>query len=312
MKYANEKLQEFERFLQNKKIAVIGLEMGDLPILDYFHKVKANVTVFDNRVIDDIEKDILDKITNNCMKFSFGEHCLINLVGYDVVFKGIGCDTDLPEINAEQYRGAVVISEVELIFELVPGKIIGITGENKKDAQTTAKLIYQILKENGNNCYLGGNSGNVILTEIENMNNESITVLEVNNTQLSKLQSSPNISVILDINESENYENIYKYQSENDKLVLNYDADTRNKLKTEIPGKIRCYSVENRLDNGIVFDKGIVKKCEDGVRRHIITVDDAISIDSKQKVEIICAAITATTEIVEPNMQARAVIKYKE
>lgn len=312
MKYVNDKLQEFEQFLKNKNVAVIGLEKSNLPLLDYFYKKGANVTIFDNRVIDDIDKEILDKITDRCMRFSLGEHCLINLVGYDVVFKGPDCDPNLPEIKAEQLRGAVVISEIEIVLELAPGKVIGVTGSNEQDAETTAKLIYEILKENGNNCYLGGNIGDVLLSEIENMDDKSIIVLQAEGMQLFRIQSSPNIAVILNVDEPKQYyDNMYKFQKEDDILVLNYDTDIRKNLIAEIPSKIKCFSVKNKLDNGIVYDKGIVKKCEDGVRRHIVTVDDAISVSGDQKIEIICAAIAATSKIVEPNMQARAVIKYK-
>ena len=70
--YINEKLQEFERYIYNKKIALIGLGVSNLPLIDYFADKGAKVTVFDKRTIDEIDKEILDKITSRCVKFSFG------------------------------------------------------------------------------------------------------------------------------------------------------------------------------------------------------------------------------------------------
>lgn len=323
MKYVNEKLQEFERFLHNKTIAIIGLESSNLPLLDYFCDKGANVTVFDNRTIDEIDKNILDKITDRCIRFSFGEHNLINLVGYEIVFKGPSCRPDLPEIKAEQLRGAVVISEIEMILEMAPGKIIGVTGST--GAETTAKLIYNILKENGNDCYLGGNIGEPLLTKLEDMTKDTIIVLQANNMQLSEVQSSPEIAVITNINKEQidsidqmsnentnNMENIYKYQTENGITIMKYDSELQKSLLSDIQGKIRYFSTNNKIDNGIVYDNGIIKNCVDGVRRHILTIDDAISLNGIQNYENICAAIAATTGIVEPSMQARAIIKYKE
>jgi UDP-N-acetylmuramoylalanine--D-glutamate ligase len=325
MKYVNEKLQEFEKFICNKTVAIIGLEKSNLPLLDYFYDKGANITVFDNRVIDEIDKDILDKITDRCIRFSFGEHNLINLVGYEIIFRGPSCRPDLPEIKAEQLRGAVVTSEIELILEMAPCRIIGVTGSS--GAETTAKLIYSILKENGNDCYLGGNIGNPLLTELENMDRKSIIVLQANNMQLAEIQSSPSIAVITSLeveekvptiegiveDESKNYtENIFKYQKECDITILNYDIDLKKNFIEDIPGKIKYFSSSEKLDNGIVCDNGIVKRCEDGVRRHMLTIDDAISVDDECKNECICAAIAATTGIVEPNMQIRAIIKYRE
>ena len=324
MKYVNEKLQEFENFIRNKTVALIGLEKSNLPLLDYFYNKGANITVFDNRVIDEIDKDILDKITDRCIRFSFGEHCLINLVGYEIIFRGPNCKSDLPEIKAEQLRGAVVTSEIELILEMAPGKIIGVTGCD--GAETTAKLIYSILKENGNDCYIGGNIGNTLFTELENMTKKSIIVLQANNMQLAEVQSSPQIAVITNIEEetastgiedvdekqTNNFEKIFKYQLSSDITILNYEIDVKKKFIEDIPGKIIYFSTSNKIDNGIVYDNGIIKRCEDGVRRHMLTVDDAISIDDPYKIECICAAIAATTGIVEPSMQTRAIIKYRE
>ena len=324
MKYVNEKLQEFEKFIQNKTVALIGLEKSNLPLLDYFYNQGANITVFDNRVIDEIDKELLDKITDRCIRFSFGEHCLINLVGYEIIFRGPSCNPDLPEIKAEQLRGAVVTSEIELILEMAPGKVIGVTGSN--GAATTAKLIYSILKENGNDCYLGGNIGNTLFTELENMTKKSIIVLQANNMQLAEIQSSPEIAVITNIDEEKistgiessdeeqtnNIEKIFKYQKTGDITILNYDIDIKKKFIEDIPGKIRYFSTSNKLDNGIVYDNGVVKRCEDGVRRHMLTIDDAISVEDPYKIECICAAIAATTGIVEPSMQTRAIIKYRD
>lgn len=319
MKYVNEKLQEFEKFIKNKTVAIIGLESSNLPLLDYFYEKGANVTVFDNRVIDEIDKDLMDKITDRCIRFSFGEHALINLVGYDIVFKGPSCNSELPEIKAEQLRGAIVTSEIELMIEMAPGKVIGVTGS--VGAETTARLIYSILEENGTKCYLGGNIGEPLFTELKNMTKDTVVVLQINNMQLAEMQSSPDIAVITNIekpnaidivqSEKNNYENIFKYQNSNGILVLDYDKDIRKNFISEIHGRVRYFSINNRLDNGIVYDNKIVKRCEDGVRRHIVTLDDAISLSGMQNYASICAAVSATTGIVEPNRQARAIIKYK-
>ena len=40
----------------NRKVAIIGLGVSNLPLLDYLHEKNANVTVFDSRTIDEISK----------------------------------------------------------------------------------------------------------------------------------------------------------------------------------------------------------------------------------------------------------------
>lgn len=339
MEFVNEKLQEFERFIQNKTVAIIGLESSNLPLLDYFCNKGSKVTVFDNRTIDEIDNAILDKITDRCIKFSFGKHSLINLVGYEIIFRGPSCRPDLPEIKAEQIRGAVVISEIEMILEMAKCKVIGVTGTT--GAETTAKVIYSILKEAGKKCYLAGNVGEPLFTQIGNISKDSFIVLQATAMQLAEVQSSPQIAVITDIDLNknnnpeelnsietindvnnnleniscfetiDNYENIYKYQDKIDTVIMDYDNGFKKQLIAEIPGKISYFSSKSKIDNGVVYDNGVVKNCVDGVRRHLLTIDDAISVEGEDNYKCICAAIAATNGIVDLSTQTRAIIKYK-
>ena len=49
MEYENKKLKEFEDFIRFRKIAIIGLGVSNIPLIDYMHEKKAKVTVFDDR-----------------------------------------------------------------------------------------------------------------------------------------------------------------------------------------------------------------------------------------------------------------------
>ena len=79
MEYQNEKLLEFEEYIKNRKVAIIGLGVSNLPLIDYFHEKKSNVTVFDSREIGEIPKDIIDKVTNYAMEMSLGREYLRKL-----------------------------------------------------------------------------------------------------------------------------------------------------------------------------------------------------------------------------------------
>ena len=321
MSYINEKLQEFEKYIKNKKVAIIGLGVSNLPLLDYFCDKGAQVTVFDKRIIDDIDKTILDKITSRCINFSFGENNLVNLVGFDIIFRSPSCRPDIPELKAESIRGAIITSEIEMVMELCPGKVIGITGSDGKT--TTTSLIYEIVKEGGYHCFLGGNIGVPLFTRINEMTPDSIVVLELSSFQLMDIKVSPDIAVItnvspnhLDIHKSyEEYidckKNIFKNQNEGCKVVLNYDNDVTRSCASEVNGKVRFFSRKTKLDNGIIYDNGIIKSCEDGIRMHIMTIDDSVALRGVHNYENICAAIAATEGLVEPEVQVRAITKFK-
>ena len=45
----NKKLEKFENEIKGKKIAVIGIGVSNIPLIDYLYEKKAEVTIFDDR-----------------------------------------------------------------------------------------------------------------------------------------------------------------------------------------------------------------------------------------------------------------------
>jgi len=54
MEYINEKLIEFNNYLKGRKVAVIGLGVSNIPLIDYLSNLHSEVTVFDGKDIDDL------------------------------------------------------------------------------------------------------------------------------------------------------------------------------------------------------------------------------------------------------------------
>ena len=188
----NEKLEEFNNYIKFRKVAVIGLGVSNLPLLDYLHEKKAKVTVFDQRTIDQIPKEVMDIITQNSFEFSLGENYLSKLQGFDLILRSPSCLPTIPELVAEAERGALVTTEIELLIKMCPAKIIGVTGSDGKT--TTTSLIYAILKEAGYNTWLGGNIGIPLFTKLPEMKSDDIVVLELSSFQLMEMNKPFNIS----------------------------------------------------------------------------------------------------------------------
>ena len=210
MSYFNTKLDDFEKFLNNKKVAIIGLGVSNLPMLDYLHSLNAKVSIFDKKDKENFENDVLNKIEEYNFNLYAGKNNLDNLNGFDIIFRSPSCRPDTPEIVAEVKRGAILTSEIEMVLKLAPCKIIGVTGSDGKT--TTTSLIYAILKDAGYNCFLGGNIGIPLFTEIKNMTPNDIVVLEMSSFQLMNMEISPNISVITNI--APNHLDIHKSYEE--------------------------------------------------------------------------------------------------
>lgn len=320
MAYENKKLEEFNEYIRFRKVAVIGLGVSNIPLLDYLHEKKAKVTVFDNKKIDDIPKEILDKITTYGFEFSFGSNSLENLKGFNVIFRSPSCLPTKPELKAEAERGAIVTTEIEMLMEMCPCKMIGVTGSDGKT--TTTSLINHILEKAGYKTFLGGNIGTPLFTKLPEMTPEDIVVLELSSFQLMNMQVSPQIAVMTNVtpnhlNIHKDYEEyieakkcIFKNQNENDILILNYDNEITRNCAKEAKGKVIFFSSKEKLDNGFIVDDGVIKECEDKVRKHILNTDEVI-LRGAHNFSNIATALAATKTLVDTDIAVKAIKEFK-
>lgn len=318
MEYINKKLNEFNKNIKGKKVAVIGLGVSNKPLIEYLFNIGAKITVFDNRNQEKIDEDIWNKVIELDLKYSIGDEYLKALQGFDYIFRSPSCRPDLPEIVAEVERGAILTSEIEQVLKLTPCKTIGITGSDGKT--TTTSLVYEILKRKYN-CFLGGNIGTPLFTKISEMKPEDIVVLELSSFQLMNMEISTDIAVVTNItpnhlNVHKDYQeyidskaNIFTHQNEDGLLVINYDNDITKNFAKLTNGRVKFFSRKEKLPNGVIFDEGIVKSCDNDLRRHVISQKD-VKIRGLHNIENICAAVAATENLVDAETQKEAISKF--
>ena len=151
MEFKNQKLEDFEKKLKNQKVAVIGLGVSNIPLIDYLKEKQVDVTVFDDREKEKIDINIINKVNEYGFKYYFGKGNLEYLQGFDLIFRSPSCLPTKPELISEKQRGAIVTTEIEQLMKMAPCKIIGITGSDGKT--TTTSLTYEILKKAGYNVH---------------------------------------------------------------------------------------------------------------------------------------------------------------
>lgn len=320
MNFKNTKLEEFNEFLENRKVAVIGLGVSNMPLLEYLYEKKAKVTIFDQRSINELPKEALDIITKYSFEFSLGQFYLEKLKGFELIFRSPSCLPTIPELVQEEQNGAIITTEIELVLKMTPSKVIGVTGSDGKTTTTT--LIYEILKHAGYKCFLGGNIGTPLFTRIKDMKPEDIVILELSSFQLMGMEVSPNISVITNIspnhlNIHKDYQeyidakkNIFKYQDSQGILIINFENDITKTFSDEAQGKVIYFSSKTKLENGFIVDNNIIKESEAGIRKHILSVKD-IKLRGIHNFENICAALAATKELVDIEEACEAIKSFQ-
>lgn len=319
MEYKNQKLEKFNESVKNKKIAIIGLGVSNIPLLDYFYNLKAKVTVFDDREKEKIPQEIMQKINKYAFNYVLGKNNLSKLAGFDIIFRSPSCMPNIPELEKAVQEGSKVTSEIEMLMEMCPGTVIGVTGSDGKT--TTTSIIYEIIKENGYKCYLGGNIGYPLFTKLNEMTKDDIIVLELSSFQLMNMKISPKISVITNItpnhlNIHSSYEeyieakkNIFKYQNEDGIVVLNYDNEITRKCAKEANGKVIFFSSKEKISDGFIVDKNVIKESKEAIRRHILDVKD-IKLKGTHNYENICAALAATKTLVDYDFSVKTIKNF--
>lgn len=310
----NKKLDDFNKRLQSEKIAILGIGVSNIPLLSYLGELGCNVTLFNDKEITD--NKIISEIEKYKYQLYYGENYLDNLKGFDIIFRSPGALPTIKELKEEKERGALVTTEVEMVMKLTPSKIIGVTGSDGKTTTTT--LIYEILKGNGYNCFVGGNIGIPLFTKIKDMKSEDIIVLELSSFQLMDMDISPNISVITNISPNhldkhtdyEEYINakkeIFLHQNSNDLLVLNYNNEIVNKFDRDAKGKVLFFSGQDKLENGYYVDGKLIK-----YQDKVVIDANNILLRGHHNYENICTALTALNDLIDMDKTKEVISKFK-
>ena len=291
---------EFKSSVKEKNISVIGVGISNRPLIKFLAEAGANVTAYDKRTSEQLG-DVYEELSSLGVSFVLGDNYLDNLSG-EIIFKTPGMRFDNPALISAKEKGSVITSEMELFFEVCPARIIAVTGSDGKTTTTT--LIHKIMEKQGYKTWLGGNIGNPLLVESQNMTKDDWVVLELSSFQLHTMSKSPEIAVITNITPNhldmhKDYQeyidakkNIMLYQDENSKLIVNASNDVTSEIGKEAKGNLLEFS--SKKDANITLrDKFITV---DG--KKVLNIDD-IKIMGMHNVENFMAAIGAVYDLVD-------------
>lgn len=304
----NLKLKEFNESLKGKKVAILGLGVSNLPLIDYLYEKEANIYLFDAKEYNQLDKNIQDKINKYNLNSVLGNNYMDKVTGFDIIFRSPSILPTRTELVKEANNGCLVTTEIEMLMKLIPSKIIGITGSDGKTTTTT--LISKCLEANGYNVFVGGNIGTPLFTKASEMKENDIVVLELSSFQLMGMNVSPNISVVTNI--TPNHLNVHKdmeeyilskrriidNQNENDICVLNYNDKIVKDFSNFAKGKVRYFSnIDNITDGFCIKNDAIYQVVNNNYYKIMDTKD--IMLRGKHNYENICTCLTAISDLID-------------
>ncbi len=257
----------FKGVIAGKKIAVLGLGISNVPAIEFLNGLGAKVSGCDKKTEEKFDKHILDILKENCQSLYLGDDYLDHLDDFDIIIKSPGIKLNTPQIQKAISDGKTVTSEIEMFMAMCPCKIIGITGSDGKT--TTTSLVYEMLKCEGYQTYVGGNIGTPLLSRLDEITADDMVVLELSSFQLQSLHYSPEVAVITNITpnhldyhlDMQEYidakTNIYKFQNGNCRLVLNKDNDITSSLESSYEHDVDMFSRKAETAGAYVKDGAI-------------------------------------------------------
>lgn len=306
---------EFRQFITNKKVAVVGIGVSNIPLIHFLYDLGAKITAFDKKTEEQLGETAID-FKNKGIELSLGEKYLDNLTGFDVVFKTPSMRIDSEALLRVSKEGAYITSEMEEFVRYCPAKIYGITGSDGKTTTTT--IIYNLLKEQGYKTWVGGNIGTPLFSRIEEICPEDKVVLELSSFQLMTMNVSPEVSIVtnlspnhLDMHKSmDEYvdakKNIFKYQTKDDVLIVNKENEITYSFVSEAKGTVRLFSSKTVLSDGAYLDNNRLYL----LGKEVCNKEDII-IKGMHNVENYLAAFLAVSEEVSIETMRKIATTFK-
>ena len=295
---------DFKQFfsqIKGKRIAMCGIGISNTPLIMNFLKQGARVIACDRRERIQVG-ELADRLEAAGAELKLGEDYLDNLE-VDIIFRTPGMNFHLEELERARKRGIAVTSEMEVFFDLCPATIFAVTGSDGKTTTTT--LIAKMLETEGKTVHIGGNIGNPLLPEIENIKSEDFVVVELSSFQLISMRKSPDVAVVtnvspnhLDVHKDmdeyvEAKKNILLHQNAFSRTVLNRDDPITEGFRKDVRGQSLGFSMNRRLHNGAwLDDEGDLHMAYRGVDVPVINRKE-IAVIGDHNVSNYLAAITA-------------------
>ena len=97
---------EFKEFIKGKKVAVVGIGVSNIPLINFLVELKANVTAFDMKTESELG-EIAEEFKKKNVNLELGENYLEALTNFEVVFKTPSMRIDCEALQRVGKRGCL-------------------------------------------------------------------------------------------------------------------------------------------------------------------------------------------------------------
>ena len=269
------------------KVAIAGYGVEGKTSYQYWRALGHDVTIVDERDLSPYELPYGSKSI-------LGKNAFKALKDFELVVR-------TPSLPPSSIRTSGQIwSATNEFFARCPAPIIGVTGTKGKG--TTSSLIASILEAAGKKVHLVGNIGVPALEELPALTSDDVVVFELSSFQLWDLEKSPQVAVVLMIEQDhldvhKNFKdyveakaNISRYQSAEGVTIYHPTNDLSKQIAERGEGRSVRYAVP---DDGQVYIKSNTFFAQDTP----LCETSALQLPGIHNLENACAAISAALTV---------------
>ncbi|MFN2235536.1 MAG: UDP-N-acetylmuramoyl-L-alanine--D-glutamate ligase [Anaerolineales bacterium] len=292
-----------------QRVLIIGAARQGTALARYLASHGAQVVVNDRRSADDLQ-NIRSNLSDLPIRWVLGEHPLSLLDTIDLICPSGGVPLTLPIIIEAQKRGISLSNDSQIFLESAPCKVIGITGSAGKT--TTTSLVGRIANESikhdidsscSSKVWVGGNIGNPLIANLEDIQDDDLVVMELSSFQLEIMTCSPHVASILNItpNHLDRHgtmaayiaakARILEFQQESDIAVLGSDDPQAWKLADSVKGKLISFGFQRPSEGQVgCFLNGDQIEFWNGETAQILFTRDTIHLRGGHNIANVLAA----------------------
>ncbi len=295
-----------------QRVLIIGAARQGTALARYLSACGAQVLLNDHRSADQLQ-DVRADLSDLSIEWVLGGHSLSLLESIDRVCPSGGVPLTIPLVVEAQKRGIPLSNDSQIFLEAAPCKVIGITGSAGKTTTTT--LVGRIAKESvkdeirsssiphTSRVWVGGNIGNPLISNLDEMKADDLVVMELSSFQLEIMTHSPQLAAVLNLTPNhldrhgtmEAYTaakaRILEFQREGDTAVLGCDDPGAWGLLNSVHGSLVSFgsSVPPECQAGCFLD-GEHITLWDGNSNHVLFDRETIGLRGAHNLANVLAA----------------------
>jgi UDP-N-acetylmuramoylalanine--D-glutamate ligase len=255
-----------------KHVVILGAARQGLALAHFLVQHGAQVTVTDQKDENDLIQ-VMKDFQGSGIEWVLGGHPLDLLDSADSVALSGGVSLEIPFVQEAQQRQIPLTNDSQIFLELAPCPVIGITGSAGKT--TTTLLVGEMVAAayGQDRTWVGGNIGNPLISDVDQMREDHLAVVELSSFQLDIMDHSPSIACVLNItpNHLDRHgtmdaytrakAHILDYQSKTGTAVLNRDDPGSWALSDRVQGSLITFGREKpgNGEKGSYLDREWIK-----------------------------------------------------